>query len=172
MAAKEIKVKLRNLHIAPRKVRLIASLVKRMPVEEALAQLTLNPTRPTEPLIKLIRSAVANAKSQGMDVDKLEIKSISVDGGPMFKRMLPRAMGRGTPIQKKTSHVNLILAESAVSKPVRFDLTKAEKKPKKEKKQAKPGKEKEKAVPESKPEAKKASEKPSFFKRVFRRKSI
>lgn len=170
MAATETKVKLRNLHIAPRKVRLTANLIKGMPVEEALAQLTLHPARSSGPLVKLIRSAVANARSQGMKIEALAVKSILVDEGPMLKRMLPRAMGRGTPIHKKFSHVTLVLGESASAKPVRFDLTKAEKKPKKEKKPSKSAK--TKAAKEAVPEQRKALEKPGFFKRVFRRKSI
>ncbi len=170
MAATENKAKLRNLHIAPRKVRRVANLIKGMPVEEALAQLTLHPARPSGPLVKLIRSAVANARSKGMKVEILAVKSIMVDEGPMLKRALPRAMGRTTPIHKKFSHVTLILGESASPKPVRFDLSKAEKKPKKEKKPSKSTK--AKTAPEAKAEQKKTSGKPGFFKRVFRRKSI
>ncbi len=170
MTGNETKIKLRNLHIAPRKVRLVASLVKGMPVEEALAQLTLNSARPSGPLVKLIRSGVANARNKGMKIEHMIVKSVMVDGGPMMKRILPRAMGRGTPIHKKMSHITIVLAESAVSKPVRFDLTKADKKPKKEHKHTKS--EKTKAANEDKVSHEKASNKPGFFKKVFQRKSI
>ena len=170
MAATEIKVKLRNLHIAPRKVRLVANIIKRMPIEEALAQLVLHPARSSGPIMKLVRSAVANARSQGMKVEALAVKSIMVDEGPMLKRSLPRARGMATPIHKKMSHITLVLGEVVSPKPVRFDLTRAEKKPKKEKKRPKSAK--TKAVPEVKAEFKKASKKPGFFKRVFSRKSI
>jgi large subunit ribosomal protein L22 len=170
MTATETKVKLRNLHIAPRKVRLVANLIKGMPVEEALAQLTLHPARSSGPLIKLIRSAVANARGHGRKVEALAVKSIVVNEGPMIKRFLPRARGIATPIHKKMSHVTLVLEEVTSPQPVRFDLTKAEKRPQKEKKQPKAAK--AKAVPEIKSESKNVSREPGFFKRVFRRKAI
>jgi len=170
MVPTEAKVRLRNLHMAPRKVRLVANLIKGMPVEEALAQLTMNPARASGPVVKLLRSAISNAKNVGMKVEALKVKSIMVDEGPMMKRLLPRAMGRGTPIHKKMSHITLILGESASPKPVRFDLAKAAKKPKKTSKSSKTAK--VKVDSDTKESGGKASEKPDFFKRVFRRKSI
>ena len=103
--------KLNYLHIAPRKVRLVANALRGLSVNEAEAQLLFRPQRSSEPLLKLLRSAVANAKnSQKLNADKLVIEAIQVNQGPMLKRFMPRAMGRATPIHKKMSHVILVLA--------------------------------------------------------------
>jgi len=156
---------LNYLHIAPRKVRLVADTLKGLPVREAEAQLLLRPTRPTKPLLKLLRSAVANAKNRQMDAAKLFVSSIRVDQGPMYKRFLPRAQGRATPIQKKMSHVVLVLQESGTGLKERFTINppaKKEKKPKKE-------------IRKPKTEAVKKAEmarESGFFKRLFRRKSV
>lgn len=104
--------KLNYLRMAPRKVRLVASLLRGLSVNEAEAQLIMMRKRATQPLIKLIRSAVAGAKNRKMDIDKLIVESIMVDGGPMLKRFMPRAQGRMAEIQKKMSHVTLTLAEN------------------------------------------------------------
>jgi large subunit ribosomal protein L22 len=168
MANTETKAKLRNLHIAPRKVRLVANLIKGMPVNEALAQLMVVTSRSADPIIKLLRSAASNAKSAGMKVDNLVVKTIFVDQGPMIKRILPRAQGRATPIHKKMSHITLVLAESTAVKPNRFDLTKAEKKAKKD---VASGRQTKTKTPEAKSQEEKAK-KPGFFKRTFQRKAI
>jgi large subunit ribosomal protein L22 len=161
-------VKLNYLHIAPRKVRLLANVIKGLPVNEAEAQLYLRPQRASKPLLKLLRSAVANAKhNQKADVDKLVVSSIWVDQGPVFKRFLPRAMGRATPIRKKTSHVTLILTESEKKFEPKFNVVTEQPKVKKEKKV-------KKAMPkaEIKKEMVKPKEKAGFFKRFFQRKSV
>ncbi len=96
--------------MAPRKVRSVGDLIKGLPVNEAEAQLLVQTRRPSKPILKLLRSAVANAKNNGLsDVNHLFVASIRVDGGPMLKRMLPRARGSASPIQKKMSHVTLVL---------------------------------------------------------------
>jgi len=98
--------------MAPRKVRLVADLIKDLPVGEAENQLKFLVKRPAVPILKLLKSAVANAgRNFNLDKNNLYIFRITVDGGPMLKRWLPRAMGRATPIQKKTSHVTLILED-------------------------------------------------------------
>ena len=100
------KAKLRYLRIAPRKVRLVADLIRGKNVEEALSILQFTTKKSSVPLAKLLQSAVANAdQKDGVDVDALFIKTITVDGGPTIKRYRPRAMGRATPILKRTSHV-------------------------------------------------------------------
>ena len=104
--------KLNYLRMAPITVRLVASLLRGLSVNEAEAQLIMMRKRATQPLIKLIRSAVAGAKNKKMDIDKLIVESIMVDGGPMLKRFMPRAQGRMAEIQKKMSHVTLTLAEN------------------------------------------------------------
>lgn len=156
---------LNYLHIAPRKVRLITDTLKGLPIREAEAQLLLRPQRPVQPLLKLLRSAVSNAKNRQMDPSKLFISSIRVDQGPMLKRSLPRAQGRATPIQKKMSHVTLVLQEKETSFTERFTINPPVKKEKKLKKESK----------KPKVELVKKAEsvrKPGFFRRIFSRKSV
>jgi len=168
--------KLNYLHIAPRKVRVVAGLLRGLSVNEAEAQLLVNPRRPSVALLKLLRSAVSSAKHNSqLNPENLFIFEIRVDGGPMLKRYMPRAMGRATPIQKKSSHITLVLAESDKLASPRFKIVKAEKISKREKaervKKTKGEKgergEKEKELEKSKPQ-----EKPGFMRRIFRRKSI
>jgi large subunit ribosomal protein L22 len=105
---------LRHLRLAPRKVRVIADTVRGKQVEAALAQLRWTPKAAARPVAKLIRSAIANAelKAKGaLDIDRLYVKTIMVDQGPTMRRFMPRAMGRATRINKKTSHVTVELGE-------------------------------------------------------------
>jgi large subunit ribosomal protein L22 len=111
----ESKAHLRYLRMSPRKVSVVAALVRGKSVGSALNILKFTKRSAALPVAKLIRSAVANATdlSKGqVDVDTLYIKSISVDQGPSQRRFLPRAMGRATPMVKKTSHVHVVLEES------------------------------------------------------------
>ena len=101
-----MKASLPNLRISPRKVRLVASLVKGKSVEQALAQLKFLTKRSTDPVTKLINSAVANSR---VAPDKLFVKDIRVDKGQVLKRLMPRAFGRGARINKRSSQVNVIL---------------------------------------------------------------
>lgn len=99
---------LRSLRVAPRKVRLVADLIRGKQVEEALNILLFTEKRSARPIEKLLRSAVANADQKGgVDVDDLYIGTIHVDGGPTLKRYRPRAMGRAGPILKRTTHVTI-----------------------------------------------------------------
>lgn len=108
----KIKATLKHLRMAPRKVRLVTDLIKGLPVGEAENQLKFLAKRPANPILKLLKSAVANAvRNFNLDKNNLYVFRITVDGGPMLKRWLPRAMGRATPIQKKTSHITLILED-------------------------------------------------------------
>ena len=104
---------LRLLRIAPRKVRAVVDIVRGQPVEKALATLRFTPKAAALPVAKLIRSAIANAeqKSSGVDIDRLYVKTIMVDQGPTLRRFRPRAQGRATRINKKTSHVTVELGE-------------------------------------------------------------
>jgi large subunit ribosomal protein L22 len=113
--AMESQAHLRYLRMAPRKVSLVAALIRGKPVGAALNILKFTKRAAARPVAKLIKSAVANATdlSKGqVDVDSLVVKTISVDQGPTARRFMPRAMGRATPIHKKTSHVHVTLAES------------------------------------------------------------
>lgn len=105
--------KLNYLRMAPRKVRLVASLLRGLSVNEAEAQLLMMRKRAAKPILKLLRSAVSGAKNRkGFNIDKLIVSSIMVDGGPMLKRYMARAQGRMAEIQKKMSHVTMTLVES------------------------------------------------------------
>jgi large subunit ribosomal protein L22 len=103
------RAKLSQLRISPQKVRLVADLIRGKNVEEALTILQFTPKSSARPLAKLVKSAVANADQAGANVDKLYIETLFVDGGPLIKRWMPRAMGRATPILKRTSHVTVTL---------------------------------------------------------------
>ena len=105
---------LKNYRQAPRKVRLVADLVRGKSVERALAQLSMLPKRASEPMAKLIKSAAANAKDIGPE--DLYISAIQVNGGIVFKRSMPRARGRASQILKRTSHVTLALSKKAPKK--------------------------------------------------------
>ncbi|MGH7175252.1 MAG: 50S ribosomal protein L22 [Minisyncoccia bacterium] len=94
---------------SPRKVRLVADLVKGKKVEDALAALSFLPKRASMPVKKLIESALANAKEQGEKVEGLKVKGITVESAGMAKRWMPRAMGRATPIRRKKSRVKVVL---------------------------------------------------------------
>ncbi len=104
--------KLNYLHIAPRKVRLIVDMIRKKSVKEAEAILNFMPNRAALPIIKLMKSAVSNAKSSlGIEESNLFISKITVDEGPKMKKWMPRARGSPSPIHKKTSHILLVLDE-------------------------------------------------------------
>lgn len=106
------KAVLKNLRIAPRKVRLVVNLVKGKPVQYALDLLKMTNKRAAPVVYKMIQSAVANATNKStVDVDRLIVSEGFVNGGTSMKRWLPRAQGRATPLQKRTSHVTIKLKE-------------------------------------------------------------
>ncbi|TSC53226.1 MAG: large subunit ribosomal protein L22 [Parcubacteria group bacterium LiPW_72] len=108
----EAKAKLRHLHIAPRKVRLVINLIRGLEVGRALDQLSVIKQRAARPVFKLLKSAIANAEHNfNLDKNNLYIKEIRADEGPSLKRWQPRAFGRAHPIIKRASHVSLILEE-------------------------------------------------------------
>jgi large subunit ribosomal protein L22 len=110
--AEASKAVLRNLRIAPRKVRLVVNLVKGKPVQYALDLLKLTNKKAAPVVYKMIQSAVANATDKStVDVDRLIVSEGFVNGGTSLKRWLPRAQGRATGIQKRTSHVTIKLKE-------------------------------------------------------------
>jgi large subunit ribosomal protein L22 len=97
----EAKAHVRNISMSPRKMRVVANLVRGKNVDEALTSLHFMPKKAAGIIAKAVTSAAANAdeKSGGtVDVDSLTIKTIMVDGGPMIKRWMPRAMGRANRI--------------------------------------------------------------------------
>jgi len=110
-----MKAFLKNYRQAPRKVRLVANLIKGKTVGQAIAELDFLAKRAGLPIKKLLLSAVANAKSMGIDENNLFIKELRVDKGITMKRMMPAAMGTGHRINKRTSHLNILLAEKVVT---------------------------------------------------------
>lgn len=102
---------LKNYRQSPRKVRLVAGLIRGKNVNEALIQLDFLAKRAGWPLKKLLLSAVANAKQSGMEKENLFIKELRVDKGVTMKRMMPAAMGTGHRINKRTSNIALVLGE-------------------------------------------------------------
>lgn len=118
-----MKAFLKNYRQSPRKVRLVANAVSGKSVEEALAMLDFLVKRASDPLKKLLLSAVSNAKQIGAERENLFIKEFRVDKGVVLKRMMPRAMGRGARINKRTSHINILLAEKiSTPKKVKTDV--------------------------------------------------
>lgn len=108
----QVKSVSKYLRISPRKARLVADLVRGKTVDDALTILKFTPKKSARLVNKTLRSAVASAKdSNVLDVDNLFVKTILIDEGPRLKRWRPRAMGRGTRIIKRTSHITLVLAE-------------------------------------------------------------
>jgi large subunit ribosomal protein L22 len=105
-----VKASARYVRIAPRKARLIADQVRGMHIESARALLQFSPRGAAHPIHKLINSAAANAENNhDLIGDEMRISSITVDEGPTLRRFRPRAMGRATPINKRTSHIRVAL---------------------------------------------------------------
>jgi len=172
----EVNVKLKYLRIAPRKVRLVADLIRNLCVNEAEAQLLLSPKRGARPLLKLLRSGIDIAlKQKKMKYENLWIKEIKVDSGPVLKRYRARARGAVNTIQKKSSHITLVLQEKE-EKYLKYKFIKQEKKKKKKlieqkaKEKIKETKEKERAHKEDKEKIK--SKKGRGLFKIFRRKAI
>jgi len=105
-----VRARARYVRIAPRKARLIADQVRGMHIEQARALLQFSPRGAAQDIHKLINSAAANAENNHDLVgDEMRVASITVDEGPTLRRYRPRAMGRATPINKRTSHIAVAL---------------------------------------------------------------
>ncbi|OGH84327.1 MAG: 50S ribosomal protein L22 [Candidatus Magasanikbacteria bacterium RIFOXYA2_FULL_44_8] len=127
---KEVTAKLSYLKIGPRKVRLVVDLIRGRSVVRAQNTLSLLNKLAAKPVLKLLNSAVANAKHNfQIEKDNLRVAKITVDGGPVLKRWMPKAHGRATPIRERTSHINLTLVEMPpIVKKVKKDDKKSDKK--------------------------------------------
>lgn len=111
------KAFLKNHRQSPRKVRLVADAVRGKKVEDAIITLSVMPKRAAEPMLKLIKSAAANAKNNdGLEISSLVIKEISVDDGLTMKRWRPKARGTAHPIRKRSSHVRVTLATQGLKR--------------------------------------------------------
>lgn len=105
-----MKAVLRNYHQSPRKVRLIADLVRGKKVSEALSVLKFTDKRAAQPFAKVLASAVANAKAMNVPlIDELKIIKVTVDKGVVSKRFMPRARGSASPINRRSSHIAIEL---------------------------------------------------------------
>ena len=108
----EARAILRNVRIAPRKVKVVCDLIRGKSAAEANAIMMNTPKAASELLVKLLKSAVANAENNhNMDPEKLYVAEVSVSPGPVLKRIRPRAHGRAFRILKRTSHITLVLKE-------------------------------------------------------------
>jgi large subunit ribosomal protein L22 len=108
----EARAKLSYVRLSPQKTRLVVDMVRGRGVQDALNILKFSPQKAAAVVSKLVSSAVANAEQKGVsDVDRLFVKTITVDQGPALKRFLPRAQGRATKIRKPTSHIVVVLDE-------------------------------------------------------------
>ncbi len=121
-----MKASLQHYRQSPRKVRLVANLVKGKKIDRALSELDVLPKRASLVVKKLINSATANAKENSkIDADNLVIDNVTVDKGRILKRFRARARGSASPIRKRTSHITLTLKEAVV----KVEEAKDEKKP-------------------------------------------
>jgi large subunit ribosomal protein L22 len=108
----ETRAMTRFARLSPRKARLVVDQIRGKGVEEALSILKFVPKRSAAIVAKTLRSAVANAEStQNVDVDRLYVKRVVVDEGGMWKRFMPRAMGRATRVRKRLSHITVVVDE-------------------------------------------------------------
>ena len=113
----DVKAALNNYRVSPQKARLVVNQIRGKGVEEALNLLALSPKRVSDPIAKLLRSAVANAeqknelKQAGIEIDNLVVSTIFVNEGTSMWRIRPRAQGRAAWIQKRSSKINVVLSE-------------------------------------------------------------
>jgi len=114
-----MKALLTNYHQPPRKVRLVADLIRGKSVGQARAALAFLPKKSSPAIEKLLDSAVANARSRGMSVDNLFIKKITVDKGTVLKRVRPFGRGRSGALRKTMSIIFLELALGVPAKPAK-----------------------------------------------------
>lgn len=108
----EFNASVSNIRIAPRKVRKIVDSIRGLDVAKALNQLDFVPHKAALPVAKLVRSAIANAEHNfSASADNLFVQTIMVNGGPVYKRFMPRSQGRAFGILKRTSEIKVVLAE-------------------------------------------------------------
>jgi large subunit ribosomal protein L22 len=108
----EAKAHARYIRISPRKVQIVCDQIRGKGIEQATAILMNTPKAASEPLLKLLKSAAANAENNyQMDTEKLFIAETFANPGPIIKRMMPRAQGRAYRINKRTSHITIVVKE-------------------------------------------------------------
>ena len=108
----QVKAHVKYLRISPRKVGVVLDLIRNKPAKYAMAVLKNTPKAASEPIAKLLKSAMANAEHNfGLNTDDLYVAQCYVCPGPILKRIMPRAQGRAFRINKRTSHITLVLEE-------------------------------------------------------------
>lgn len=126
----EARVVCKYLRISPRKTRLVIDLIRGKKANSCLEILEAMNKRAARVVNKVLASAVANARQKELDMDSLRIKKITVDGGSVYKRYMPRAMGRATIIKKPTSHITIILSDGKEEPEIKEEVRKVTKKEK------------------------------------------
>lgn len=127
----EVRAVAKYVKVQPRKVRIVADVVKGQPAILAAAKLRFHPSKGARSLRKVLVSAIANAaENNGISADALRIRSIAVDEGPKQKRITQKAMGRGARIEKKTSHITVVLEDYEPKTVSAGSSTKAKPRPK------------------------------------------
>lgn len=121
----DVKASARFIRMSPKKIRLVVDLVRGMPAQEAEKQLRFVPKAASLPVLKLLRSAIANAENNfKLDGKDLVIKEIRVDQGPTLKRWMPRAFGRASTIRKRSSHISILLNDGKAGPAVKAEVKK------------------------------------------------
>jgi large subunit ribosomal protein L22 len=109
----EVGAVLRDVRLSAQKARLVADLIRGLPVEQALDTLTFSRRKAAVIVRKVLESAIANAENnEGADIDELKVSTVFVDQGPTLKRMMPRAKGRGNRILKPTCHITVKVSDN------------------------------------------------------------
>jgi len=174
--------KLNYLRISPRKVRLVADLIRKRDAREAEQILRFTIKKGTGPLLKLLKTALADAENNfQLAKDNLYISTVIVNEGPTYKRWRPRSKGMANPIKKRTSHVVIVLEEKEKAKTTgKINKKKEKQKDGKEeaigtKKSKKVANKKSSPADKNRPEVKSSGLKPQKIKnlnKIFRRKSF
>lgn len=177
----KVSAHLRYLNISPRKVRVVVDALRGLKAEDALNKLRFIQKRAAYPITKLVKSAIANAEHNlSLNRSTLKIEKFTVDGGPILKRFRPKALGKVAPIQRKTSHVTIILEGERMSKEEieqrskksEMTIKTTETENKKEPRKISPREEKKFEARRDEAKPRPVEKKSSFVRRIFRRKSI
>ena len=108
----DAKAVIRYTRMSPRKARIVANMIRGKDIDEAMAILRFQQRKAAKVMRKLLVSAIANAHTNNqLEVDNLVVKTVLVDGGPILKRWMPRAMGRANRMNRRTTHVTIVVGE-------------------------------------------------------------
>ncbi|HEY3353318.1 MAG TPA: 50S ribosomal protein L22 [Polyangia bacterium] len=108
----DAKAVIRYTRMSPRKARIVANMIRGKDIDEAMAILRFQQRKAAKVMRKLLVSAIANAHTNHqLEVDNLIVKTVLVDGGPILKRWMPRAMGRANRMNRRTTHVTIVVGE-------------------------------------------------------------